>query len=799
MKKGEITTIRVLKETKEKLGNYGKKSETYDDIIKRLLKDSKFFLLFIFFLALFSSSALAVIDMLSLEASLFDSSGDPINGNITIEIYDAETAGNLIYNSTDDFIDNITSGKIDIVLGGSRASNELNLTFGTTYYMDININGNDIDFNGLERQEFQSQVGNVSLSRINISDSIIPDVNITFDLGSLSSYFRTAFIQSLSLLTPLDSGNISDVYLFNTGDTATGDYNFDGSTFFIDSAGNNIGIRTSTPANALNVIGDANITGELTVGGVSITADSNVSGGGTTGYLAKFVNASELGNSIIEEESDKIAIGTGILSPTHLLSVFGSGNFTGDLIVDGLATLGNIAENLINATHIAASAINTTHILDGTIALVDLAFSPLERTDNVAWKNETNTFSADQIIGDTFNNGGIELKTDGTAMVQKLFINSGNTTVIEGQLVNGSSYPVLDSAFEFGNSSNRWTLVYANDLFANGTVELGEAVYVDSTNKRIGIGKPSPDVLLQVQDDSSDNSTISNLLILRKTTTDESNGTSGLGSSIIFQSENSLGNIINLTEISSNLTEATNGSESADLIFSTISAGTLAERVRINDSGYVGIGVANPDVALNVSGSIGATGNITANTFFGDGSQLSGVIDNASLNYVGNESDPGKFIPALGTTEGIMKIDITSLSAEKSLENFTGSDSILTDYIYPNTLSSINLDNITILKDLRVLGSSYLGSLIFDSNGTFPDSILTDFIFPNSASSTSVDNITILKDLRVLGNSYLIGDIFLPTNSLSSCSGKLITSADGNITCGVDASGGGMDYTNIAM
>jgi len=60
--------------------------------------------------------------MLSFEASLFDSSGDPINGNITIEIYDAETSGNLIYNSTDDFIDNITSGKIDIVLGGSRAT-----------------------------------------------------------------------------------------------------------------------------------------------------------------------------------------------------------------------------------------------------------------------------------------------------------------------------------------------------------------------------------------------------------------------------------------------------------------------------------------------------------------------------------------------------------------------------------------------------------------------------------------------------------------------------------------------------
>ncbi|MBS3150972.1 hypothetical protein J4443_01160 [Candidatus Woesearchaeota archaeon] len=53
--------------------------------------------------------------------------------------------------------------------------------------------------------------------------------------------------------------------------------------------------------------------------------------------------------------------------------------------------------------------------------------------------------------------------------------------------------------------------------------------------------------------------------------------------------------------------------------------------------------------------------------------------------------------------------------------------------------------------------------------------------------------------LNVIGATNITGDVFLSISGLSSCSGKLITSADGNITCGVDASGGGMDYTNIAM
>ena len=39
MKNSEITTIRLLKTTKNELGEYGKKTETYDDVIKRLLKE----------------------------------------------------------------------------------------------------------------------------------------------------------------------------------------------------------------------------------------------------------------------------------------------------------------------------------------------------------------------------------------------------------------------------------------------------------------------------------------------------------------------------------------------------------------------------------------------------------------------------------------------------------------------------------------------------------------------------------------------------------------------------------------
>src|SRR3989344_5990500 len=310
-------------------------------------------------------SASAVIDMLSFEASLFDSNGDPINGNITVEIYDAATGGNLIYNSSNDFIDNITSGKVDLILGGSTASQELNLTYGTTYYMDLNVNGNDIDYNGLERQEFQSTVGNVTETRLNISGTvethaIIPAADQTFDLGSAARYFQNLYINTINLLTRITNAQIAsnainttqiidrtiiaddiadntinttnildatiteddiaagnltstvikDDYLFNTGDTASGDYTFDSPTLHIDSGNNRVGIVTTTPANPLNVIGDGNFTGALYVGGVQITADSNVSGGGTSNYVVKFVGATTIGNSLVYDDGTLVGIDT---------------------------------------------------------------------------------------------------------------------------------------------------------------------------------------------------------------------------------------------------------------------------------------------------------------------------------------------------------------------------------------------------------------------------------------------------------------------------------------------------------
>ena len=58
-------------------------------------------------------------------------------------------------------------------------------------------------------------------------------------------------------ISNLNSSNIQDVYLFNTGDTATGNYSFDSGTLFIDATNGGVGIGTANPRTQLEVMNGA--------------------------------------------------------------------------------------------------------------------------------------------------------------------------------------------------------------------------------------------------------------------------------------------------------------------------------------------------------------------------------------------------------------------------------------------------------------------------------------------------------------------------------------------------------------
>ncbi|MBI2135662.1 hypothetical protein HYU06_01165, partial [Candidatus Woesearchaeota archaeon] len=148
-----------------------------------------------------SVSSHALQELMSLQANVEQSGTALQSGNVIVTIWDALTGGNLIYNSTTDFYNAISNGKFDIVLGNS--TNSLNLEYGKVYYTDFEINGSDVDFKGLERQIFQSSVGNISTEDIRDRSINPADLNDTaaylfnrIALGGISSQAYNAFSDS---------------------------------------------------------------------------------------------------------------------------------------------------------------------------------------------------------------------------------------------------------------------------------------------------------------------------------------------------------------------------------------------------------------------------------------------------------------------------------------------------------------------------------------------------------------------------------------------------------------------------
>lgn len=112
------------------------------------------------------SPSLATTQLVSLQGRVLQSGSPATSGNIAVTIWSASSGGSVIY--SDNFANAINDGFFDLMLG---SSSELNLTYGTFYYLDISISGQDISWTSpagstVDRIQFQSQNGQISSASI---------------------------------------------------------------------------------------------------------------------------------------------------------------------------------------------------------------------------------------------------------------------------------------------------------------------------------------------------------------------------------------------------------------------------------------------------------------------------------------------------------------------------------------------------------------------------------------------------------------------------------------------------------
>jgi len=156
--------------------------------------------------------------------------------------------------------------------------------------------------------------------------------------------------------------------------------------------------------------------------------------------------------------------------------------------------------------------------------------------------------------------------------------------------------------------------------FVDNLNTTGDSVMAESGNS-IGIGTSSPSAKLDVV------ATVDTQHSMDLTGLNTGTGLGGIYALVSFLNTSTAANTITgfrfqhhnaaaaprtSAAIESSLSNVTAGAEGGFLVFSTASAGTSSERVRIDSSGNVGIGTQYPNARLHVAGDVSVDGNIAA-------------------------------------------------------------------------------------------------------------------------------------------------------------------------------------------
>ena len=89
--------------------------------------------------------AVSITDLLGLQGNV-NSTGA---SDIAVQIWDSSGGGNLIYDSSTLYDGAVQNGRYDLLLG--TGATPLELYYGRLYYLDMEIDSQDVDFNHQDR------------------------------------------------------------------------------------------------------------------------------------------------------------------------------------------------------------------------------------------------------------------------------------------------------------------------------------------------------------------------------------------------------------------------------------------------------------------------------------------------------------------------------------------------------------------------------------------------------------------------------------------------------------------------
>ena len=480
------------------------------------------------------------------------------------------------------------------------------------------------------------------------SGSIILDVQ-----GSQGQLFSITDSLTGDIFSVSDISGIP-IFNINSDGTGTQDGNFN-VTGNITASGSNSTITgslygnssTSTKLETARTIAGVSFDGStnislnnnaITNGAGYTTNTGTVTGTGTTNYLPKFTGTSTLGNSLVYDDGTNVGIGTtspaqkldvnGIIQITNLYKqfTFASHNTYGNLIIDQSG--GTSAGIIINDGRLG---VNTGNINLGSQAFAVKGFGATSATTNLILQNSAAstlmTVLDDGNVGIGTTSPTEKLHVDGNSLIhntsgQVTHIVKNNTGQYVQNLINSSNAYYLTG----GTTDIRFDTKVTPD-FAQLVLDTGGDVILAYSTGNVGIGT-APSAKLDVAGDTH----IDGNMRLR-VIADSSNISRGInihpalynGDQYITGYGNSGGGGLKLSGTNTGGTGITSqiflDPGSGIITFGTGTSGQT-ERMRLSNTGNVGIGTTSPDAKLHIN----TPGNADALVFSRDTYGEAGVI-----------------------------------------------------------------------------------------------------------------------------------------------------------------------------
>jgi len=541
------------------------------------------------------------------------------NPNATLDVYGTVSATNFIGDGSG--LTGIASGAADRITSGTTQF----VTISNTGYVSLTQAGTNTGW-------FSPYTGLVTLGvsatgRISGSSGYFYG-NVGIGTGSPVAPLSINTVASSTFIIANGGSELLKVYSNNAGNNAL----YLSGKNALQSSGNQLifGNDAATSTLYFYAGGTQRMVANATGVGIGVSAPSPMASLQVSGSFIVSTSAQTTTPTLFAGTDGKVGIGTS--APGAKLNV-----------VDGSASLPLL---LNDGGYIYSfgqgSALTNTFTFRGQVGRSQISYPTANALVFMNGSAERVRFTKDGTVGILTNAPSATLDVNGTISASDAIqVGSSSLTCTSGipgairhhsgdlQYCNGTAWTTVGNGTVSGTGAANHIAYWSG---SNVLTHDANQLYWDASNNRLGIGTGSPQAMLNVSGGTVLSQNESNWNDIRTETYGNASnfyggfvirnarGTRVAPSAVLSGNklgqlrwygygDDSFGSGSGAADIAA-LAEAdfTNASRPTSLVFSTASAGTAAERMRLTSQGYLGIGSASPNARLVLGGAAGGEG-----------------------------------------------------------------------------------------------------------------------------------------------------------------------------------------------